>query len=81
MNFGKSLNKHWLKSAKAINQDLLILEMSNVSLPFDTNIVSELYKLRNDKMDVNVRQWLRGVNLARPISAVLRYLKSKQVFC
>lgn len=29
---------------------------------FDTNIVSELYKLRNDKMDVNVRQWLRGVN-------------------
>ncbi|WP_409500672.1 type II toxin-antitoxin system VapC family toxin [Mannheimia glucosida] len=29
---------------------------------FDTNVVSELYKLRNDKMDVNVRQWLRGVN-------------------
>lgn len=29
---------------------------------FDTNIVSELYKMRNDKMDANVRQWLKSIN-------------------
>ncbi|MFA9488001.1 MULTISPECIES: type II toxin-antitoxin system VapC family toxin [unclassified Mannheimia] len=29
---------------------------------FDTNVVSELYKLRNDKMDLNVRQWLKNIN-------------------